>query len=506
MRFCYLAALATGVLTAQLADAPVRPRIACSDLRALTGYEFTIITATNVAATPNAPEHCRVSGQILPEIRFEVDLPAAWGRRFYMFGNGGYAGEQLDNPGRMNQRARGLRQGFAVASTNTGHDAATEPLGTFAVNRQKLLDYAFRSLHVTAVTAKRLIEVYYGSAPVRSYFEGCSTGGRQGLILAQRFPGDFDGIVVGAPVLNFTGTMVSYTRMVKALAAAPIPYEKLKTLADRVYAVCDESDGLNDGLIDDPLRCDFRPSRDLPKCEGGDGADCFTPAQIGTLETIYSDVVVQGKRVFPGWPVGAEVAGANGRSGWDNWIVRDGQKTISHLFAETFFRYLAFPQKDANLELSAVDLEKDLPRLTWIIQTLDAIDPDLTRFRDRGGKIVMYYGWADQALNARMGVEYYEDVLKTMGPKTTDFFRLFMVPGMFHCAGGVGCSTFNSLEALTRWVEQGVAPETLAASRVVDGKTVRTRPLCPYPQVARYTGSGSIDEAANFRCAAPAAR
>ncbi len=502
MRRLILAFAATA-LHAQLADPPVRPRVGCADLRALTGYEFTIITATAVPAAANAPEHCRVTGQIMPEIRFEVDLPAAWGRRFYMFGNGGYAGEALDNPGRMGQRARGLRAGYAVASTNTGHDAATEPLGTFAVNRQKLLDYAFRSLHVTAVTAKRIVEVYYGSAPVKSYFEGCSTGGRQGLILAQRFPGDFDGIVVGAPVLNFTGTMLGYTKTIQALAAAPIRYEKLKALADRVYAVCDESDGLKDGLIDDPRRCDFRPSRDLPRCDGEDAAGCFTPAQMAALEALYSDVTSQGKRVFPGWPVGAEIAGANGRSGWDNWIVREGQKPIGHLFAETFFRYLAFPEKDANYEVAKFDLDRDLPRLAWIRQTLDATDPDLTRFRDRGGKIVMYYGWADPALNAKMGVEYYEDVLRVMGPKTTDFYRLFMVPGMFHCAGGVGCSTFNSMEALTRWVEQGTAPETLPASRVVDGKTVRTRPLCPYPQVARYSGSGSIDEAANFRCAAP---
>ena len=174
-----------------------------------------------------------------------------------MFGNGGYAGETLSTPGRVNARNTALKASFAVAQTNTGHDAVNEPLGTFAVNRQKLLDYAFRAVHVTAETSKRIIREYYGNAPTRSYFDGCSTGGRQGLISAQRFPDDFDGIVVGAPVLEFTGTMINYVSMIRALEAAPVPLEKLKIIAERVYAKCDGADGLVDGLIDDPRRCNF---------------------------------------------------------------------------------------------------------------------------------------------------------------------------------------------------------------------------------------------------------
>ncbi len=492
-------------LPAPAGESTLAPKIACAELRALTGYEFTIESATLVPPAADAPEYCRVRGLIQPEIQFEVSLPVTWNRRLYMFGNGGFAGESLDAPNRIGSRSGGLRRGFVVAQTNTGHDAVAEPLGTFAVNRQKLLDYAFRSLHTTAETGKRIAAAYYGARPSRSYFDGCSTGGRQALILAQRFPEDFDGIISGAPVLNFSGTMVGYAKMAKALAAAPIPYAKLKTLAERIYAQCDEKDGLKDGLIDDPRRCGFRPARDLPKCaDGADSNDCFTAAQIGTLENIYTDVLSNGQRFFPGWPVGAEVAGPNGRSGWDNWIISEsGQPTISVSFGGSFFRYVAFPEKNPTYDLTSFDFDKDVKRLAWIHAVLDATDPDLSGFKKRGGKLLMYYGWADQALNAQMGVDYYESVLKQMGATTTEFFRLFMVPGMFHCGGGVGCSSFDKLTPLMQWVEGGTAPDRLIGSRIVNGKTDRTRPLCPYPQVAKYKGSGSIDDAANFTCQTP---
>jgi hypothetical protein len=487
-------------------ETTLAPKIACADLRALTGYEFTVESATLVQAAADAPAYCRVRGLIQPEIQFEVSLPAEWNRRFYMFGNGGYAGEPVEAPGRAEQRLSGVRRGFVVAQTNTGHDRAAEPLGTFAVNRQKLLDYAFRSLHTTAETGKRIAAAYYGARPARSYFEGCSTGGRQALILAQRFPDDFDGIVSGAPVLNFSATMVGYAKMAQALAAAPIPYAKLKTLADHIYALCDDKDGLKDGLIDDPRRCDFRPSRDLPKCaEAADNSanpNCFTAGQIGTLEKIYADVISNGQRFHPGWPVGAEIAGPNGRSGWDNWIVHEkGQPTISVNFSETFFRYVAFPEKNPKYELASFDFDRDVPRLEWIHSVLDATDTELSGFKKRGGKLLMYYGWADPALNAQMGVEYYESVLKQMGATTPEFFRLFMVPGMFHCGGGVGCSTFDKLTPLMHWVERGTAPDRLFGARTISGKTDRTRPLCPYPQVAKYKGSGDPNRAENFICA-----
>ena len=473
------------------------PAAACASLRGQTTYEFTVATAVEVPASADGPAYCHVTGQILPEIRFDVNLPASWNHRMLMVGNGGFAGT-IGSPVRF------ARMGYATAATDTGHDAAREPLATFAVDRQKLLDYAFRSLHVTAETAKKLIEAYYGARPARSYFTGCSTGGRQALMLSQRFPGDFDGIVSGAPVLDFTGTMLRFTMTAQALAATPIPLAKLSLLAARIYGQCDAKDGLKDGVIDDPRRCGFLPSRDLPKCAiGAGGGDCFTPAEIGTLDKIYGDVMGGGQRLFPGWPVGAEAAGPDSRSGWVPWIVPAEGRSISATFAESFFRYMAFPEKDPKFDLAKFDFNKDPARMAWIHEILDATDTDLARFKGRGGKLLMYYGWADQSLNAQMGVDYYESVTARMGVSTRDFFRLFMVPGMFHCGGGVGTSTFETLTPLIDWVERGIAPRSIPASRMVGGKVNRTRPLCPYPEVAKYKGSGSIDDAANFGCEAP---
>ena len=496
--------LSAGFFCAGLIGAQnAKPASGCGDLRSLTNNEISIATAVMVSATPDAPEHCRVSGQVLPQVGFEVGLPTQWNGRFYMFGNGGYAGEALDSAARRATAARAMRRGYATAQTDTGHSAATEPLGTFAADRQKLLDYAFRSLHVTAEAAKLLVRSYYGGPPARSYYEGCSTGGRQGLILAQRFPADFDGIVVGAPVLSFSGTTVSYVNNVRALNAAPIPTSKLPLLAGKIYAQCDAKDGLKDGVIDDPRRCGFQPSRDLPKCDGGDQPGCFTAAQIAALEKIYGDVMSQGKRIFPGWPVGAEIAGPNGRSGWDPWFISDSGSPTEVVFGETFLRYMAFSKPDPAYDMLQFDLDRDPPRLEAIHQILDATDTDLSRFEQRGGKILMYFGWADPALNPLMGVEYYEQVAQRMGADTGGFFRLFMVPGMFHCNGGVGADTFDKLGPLADWVEHGAAPDAIPASRVIGGKVVRTRPLCAYPEVARYKGTGSIDDGANFACVKP---
>jgi len=478
------------------------PAGACAALVAETGYDFTVISAME-AVTGDGLPFCRMLGMVQPEIRFEVSLPRAWNRRLFFFGNGGFAGENLEIQGRIGTRNTMLAKGFAVAQTNTGHDAAIEPGGSFAVNPQKLYDYAFRSLHVTAVTAKRLAKAHYGAEPTRSYYLGCSTGGRQGLILAQRFPKDFDGIVAGAPVLDFSGTMVQYAAIHQAIRKNPIPFSKLALLADRVYAVCDGEDGLKDGLIADPRACAFSPQRDLPRCEGADAAGCFTAGQIETLKVIYSPVVVNGVKRYPGWPLSAEIAGPNGRSGWDNWLVRENPgATISNNFGETFFRYLAFPKKDAALTLDQVDLERDVPKLDEISRTLDAVNPDLTGFRERGGRLLMWFGWADPALNAQRAVDYYEAARAKMGPETAGFFRFYLLPGVFHCAGGVGCGSWDPLAAVIRWVEEGKAPETLVTARVEQGKTLRTRPICPYPQEPKYKGSGSIDDAANFRCQA----
>lgn len=481
-----------------------KPVTNCSQLLSLTDFEISVINADLIPSATSAPAHCRVFLMAQPEINIEVNLPTDWNGRFYMFGNGGWAGESFDAAGRVANHARALRAGFATASTDTGHSAALEPDASFALNRQKLLDFGFRSLHVTALAAKRLVHVYYGANPSKSYYDGCSQGGRQALTIAQRFPDDFDGIIAGSPALYNTGNMVARAYWMRGLSANPFPAAKLGLLATRVYDKCDAKDGLRDGLIDDPLHCGFQVTQDLPRCaEGTDRPDCFSASEIGAAARIYSDVFRQGKRFFPGWPVGAEVAGPNGQSGWLGQVVAapNGSSVWAN-YARGFLRYMATQGADPSQSIADFDIDKDIPRLAFLHAAIDATDPDLSVFRQRGGKLIMYFGWADPQLNPRVAVEYYEQVADRMGDSTPDFFRLFMVPGMFHCGGGVGTSTFDVATPLLHWVESGDAPKAVPASRVSAGKVVRTRPLCPYPQVAHYKGSGSIDDAANFSCVA----
>jgi feruloyl esterase len=507
MRRPILIALAAAAALAQNAphirdwkspDPPSRAATTCAAMHSLTGYEYSVVSANTDAAGA-----CIVRLQVIPEIRIEVALPVAWNGRLYMFGNGGFAGESLDAPNRVAQRNTAVKAGFAVAQTNTGHDAEAEPGASFAVDSQKLLDYSFRSLHVTAETAKRVAAAFYGRRPAKSYYVGCSTGGRQGLQFAQRFPDYFDGIVAGAPALNGFANRMRAIANGRAQGVAPLPTAKLKLLADAVYARCDSTDGLKDGLIDDPRRCDFKPARDLPVCSGTDRADCLTPAQLETVVTIYSDVVVDGKRLSPGFPVGAEIAGPNGRSGWDGWIVRDGELSQSASMALSALRYMVFPKPAPDFQLAQFDMGRDLPRLRSLAALMSATDPDLSRFRARGGKLLMYFGWADPALNPLLGIEYYEQAEKVLGPGTRDFFKLYMMPGVFHCSGGVGPACFDVLTQIVPWVEQDKAPEQIVARQEEGGRTVRSRPLCPYPMVARHSGSGSVDDAANFRCVSP---
>jgi feruloyl esterase len=326
---------------------------------------------------------------------------------------------------------------------------------------------------------------------------------------AQRFPGDFDGIVVGAPVLNFTRTITTAVWNAQALDKAPLPMTKMPLVADAIYKKCDALDGAADGLIDDPRRCDFDPARDVAACAGDrDEASCLTAAQAGTLKAIYGGAVSNGKPFFFGQPLGAEKTGTDfltGRpvSGWDFWILSGSGPSRQLQYGESFFRYMAFGKPDPSYDWRKLDFDKDLARLDEIHRLLDATNPDLSEFKARGGKIVSYFGWADTALTPLMAIDYLDQVKAKHGGATDEFFRLFMVPGMFHCRGGIGVDRIDALTPLVNWVENGTAPERIVATRFEDGAVVRARPLCPYPQTARYYGSGSLDKAESFTCAAP---
>jgi hypothetical protein len=493
-------------------DTPtLRPSAACARLAGFETEGLVEIEAQAIPAEEGAPAHCRVTGRLAPEITFEVGLPDAWNGRFYMIGNGGHAGQDPGSPQNRAQRAVAMRHGFATAATDTGHRALEEPGATFVLsNPQKAIDYAYRAVHLTAVTAKALADQHYGRPVQYAYWNSCSNGGRQGLIEAQRYPGDFDGIIANAPWVDQTGFALGAIWTQRALTEAPVPAEKLGLVADHVMATCDAVDGLRDGLIDDPRQCDFDPARDVPACQTGrDEASCLTPEQADTLAKIYTGPVSRGRPVFPGFMIGSEAVrrapSGEATSGWLNLIVPAQPDDTPAVFrlGEGTMQYLVFSPPRPDYDVLSFDFDHDLGVTERWAQAVNADDPDLADFRERGGKLLMTYGWADAVLQPMAGVDYYERVLETNGSETPDFARLFMVPGMAHCAGGVGPDQHDSMTAMIDWVEADVPPESLVASQVVDGTVVRTRPLCPYPQVARYNGSGSIDEAENFSCRLP---
>jgi feruloyl esterase len=487
------------------------PKTACEELAALKLPDVVQLSARAVAAEGAAPAHCRVSGVIDPEVAFEVNLPAQWNGRFYMIGNGGHAGEAPDDPMRAAQRADALAHGFAMASTNTGHDARKEPQGTFVLsNPQKAIDYAYRAVHVTATTAKEITNRYYAQAVAHSYWNSCSNGGRQGLLEAQRYPTDFDGIVANAPWVDQTGFTIGALWNQRALTDAPVSADKIGLVAERVMAKCDALDGLKDGLIDDPRRCSFDVAKDVPSCRAGaDSGTCLTPAQAAAVQKVYDGPQSHGKSLFPGYMIGSEALASsfNGTtaSGWTNLILpaQADSKPADFSLAEATMRYLVFQPPRPDYDYRTFDFDRDPPLLERWGKIANATDTNLAAFRGRGGKLIMTYGWADSILQPLMGVDYYEKAVKANGPNGTEFLRLFMVPGMAHCAGGVGPDQNDAVTAVIDWVEKGAAPDRLVARKIVNGATTRSRPLCPYPQVARYKGQGNTDDAGNFECRAP---
>lgn len=491
---------------------PHSSKKSCAALVSLTNNDFAVLASRLIPRSADVPEHCRVSGVIPSEIVFEVNLPLRWNARFYMYGNGGYAGNTPAARGFTRDQA--LRRGFATAHTNTGHDARQEPGASFAHDDlQKTVDYAFRAVHLTAVTAKELIGSFYERRAAHSYWDGCSTGGRQGLMSAQRFPEDFDGIVAGAPVIDFTGTMVAYLWNSRALAETRVSQEKVDLLARKVYEQCDAIDGLEDGLIDDPRRCRFDPAADLSRCESaGPRTDCFTDGEIAAVRKIYDGPRGAAGSLYPGQPLGAEIVGFASSAqggvpsrirGWEPWLLNERGPTAQVGMAESFVKYMAFDVDDARYDWTAFDFDTDPQRIATIAAMLNATDADLSRFRSRGGKLLTYFGWADAALNPYRTVAYYESLRKTMGAEPQDFYRLFMVPGMFHCSGGVGADHLDAMTAVIEWVEAGRAPDRLIGRHLQAGTVKFSRPHCPYPQVARYKGSGSKQSAESFVCSSP---
>jgi hypothetical protein len=499
-------------------DALVGGTLNCHKLAATSfGSDVKIDSAVLVAAAEPSPEYCDVRGSRWPETKFAIKLPTRWNNRFYMAGNGGTGGTIS-----FEAMEPALRRGFATASTDTGHDAVKEPLASFAYPvpnnpyaKRKLVEFAYGAVHETVLLAKRAIKAYYGERPRYSYWDGVSGGGRQGLIEAQRFPSDFDGFIVGAPILNLTGTNMRHIWNAQTALAGPgaISNGKLRLLANAVYKKCDGVDGLEDGLIDDPRNCMFDPGRDLPTCPGDtEGLDCFTGAQMESLKRIYGGVRDSaGKLLFPGQPPGAEAfapSGRNGepRSGWEGVFGESAKPFVVR--SESYMRVFLDPPPNPEWNYQMFNFDAGPGRMARVAALVNATNPDMRRLKQRAGKIIHYHGWADPPANPLMSIDYYESVLRVMGDQgTKDFYRLFMVPGMFHILNstsgtGIGYGTVDWLSPIVEWVENGKPPDSLIGARL-EGSVTKTRPLCPYPKVAKYNGSGSIDVAENFSCVMP---
>jgi feruloyl esterase len=486
----------------------LKPALDCAALAQLKLRDVIKLKAESIAAANGAPAHCRVSGTIAPEINFQVSLPLEWNGRFYMTGNGAFAGQQPGDPFNAANVNAALSAHFAMAATDTGHDAAKEPGATFASNPQKIIDYAYRAVHVTAVTAKDITKAFYAKPVQKAYWNSCSNGGRQGLVEAQRYPDDFDGIIAVAPWVSQTGFSIGTIWNQQALATANLTAGKLATLAKSVMDKCDAVDGVKDGLIDDPRKCAFNATKDVPICKAGADSDaCLTSAQAVAVQKVYDGPRNSaGKQLFPGFMPGSEavVPGANGAasSSWLGFIAPASPtaKPADFGLGEGMMQYLAPLTPNPKWDYKTFDFDNGPDEVTRWARLVDATDINLRAFRAKGGKLIITYGWADQVLQPLAGVNYYEQAVTANGANGTDFMRLFMVPGMTHCAGGVGPDQHDLVTAVVDWVETNKAPALITTKKIVGGKTERSRPLCPYPQVAKYKGQGSIDEAANFSC------
>ena len=437
---------------------------------------------------------CQVAATLRPtsdsEIKMEIWMPASgWNGRYQAVGNGAFNGN-IAYPALKTAVARG----YAASSTDTGH---TGNNASFALGHpEKVIDFGSRAIHETAVASKAIIAAFYDGAPKFSYFNGCSAGGRQAMKAAQRFPADFNGIVAGAPGLDWTGRAAGAVRIAKHLEqneAARLGQAERELLHSAVVNACDVLDGVKDGVLENPKKCTFDPAQLL--CNGSETTSCLTQPQVETARMIYAGAVnPQTKRRINGLERGSEL-------GWTDL----GWTASARATGLDQFRYLVFA--DPSWTIQKFNWDTDIVRAEEIDNdTINALDPNLRAFIGRGGKLISYHGWSDPQIAPANTTQYYDRVVQALGGrnKVHDSYRLFMAPGMGHCSGGEGPNTFDMMTALEQWVEGGVAPNQITASITRPAANLnRSRPLCPYPEVAIYKGSGSTDDAANFTCRLP---
>jgi Tannase and feruloyl esterase len=481
----------------------------CSKLLGLKLKDTVITEAAVIPAKGDVPEYCRVQGGLETVILFEVALPTtAWNDKFFYVGGAGYNGS-------VPELTDALARGYAAAGSDTGHRGFHWDASAMYDNPQAQVNYAHRATHLVALLAKQIVQAYYGAPARRSYFCGCSNGGKMALMEVERYPDDFDGVVAGGAVVDRTKAMIMFDWTQRALLGSEIPPSKVPAMEKATLAACDAKDGLADGLIDRPDHCEFDPK--VLTCAGGDGPNCLTPKQVAAWKKILQGPVTStGKRLYVGYSPGHE-------GDYPYYITgvgtMHGYPSSNFMYMDSFMRWIVFGPKFDSVR--SFDYDKDPEALVPFEKDQDADSTDLSGFKAHGGKLIMYNGWADHSTPPLRTVQYYNDVRQKNGPNAEGFVRLFMMPGLYHCNGGPGPDVFGGLGqagykkndregdiigALDRWVDQGIAPAKLITTKFKNDDprqgVARTRPVCPYPQAAKYKGSGSVDAAANFVCAA----
>ncbi len=480
-----------------------------ADCTALTnrplGYGVARVASAKSAAEDGpSPAACIVQVQFTEsDLKFESRLPlAGWNGKLAFLGGGGFDGV-ISPPTQPYVSRSVLADRYATMTTNGGHDASRNPLtyfnADFAYDAAKLVDFTYQSEHRALPVGKELIQAFYGSVPSRSYFEGCSMGGHDALIEAQRYPGDFDGIVARAPAGNVMGLFERFHRTAMAVAAkdGALGEAKQSLLAKAVLAQCDKLDGIEDGILSKPAACNF-DARELRCADGKDSGDtCLSDAQLATVDTVTKKLSLLGGLVtHEGYFFGGE----NSEKGWGEYIwpqLKLMNSSMHGLFSQGFLR--AFVMRDPDFDVKTWNAESAAPQLKTIKALFQADDPDLSKFAARGGKLILWNGTTDVSVSPKETALYYDRVVKQMGQADADkTVELFLAPGVGHCFGGPGADQVDLLRAMAQWVEQGTKPsqQKLIATHAVPAAT---RPMCKYPAYARYAGGDAAD-AASYRC------
>ncbi|MEM6377572.1 MAG: tannase/feruloyl esterase family alpha/beta hydrolase [Bacteroidota bacterium] len=481
-----------------LAIAQVDSTTFCMPCDSLLKLNLPDVKMLTVETREKPVPHCRLNGIIGKEINFELVLPEDWNGRFSMSGNGGFAGSiQTGHPR--------LRLGFANVATDTGHKGEGNDGSWAYLHPERQVNFGHLAVHLTTVTAKAIVEQYYCQAPAYSYFVGCSRGGGQAMMEAQRYPEEFDGIIAGAPAFDWTHLAAEFVQNTQAIFPNPstnqqpiITDANLALLQEAVLTQCDTKDGINDGILNDPRDCPF-DFEQLPLCpEGTASKDCFTSKQLESIKKVYEGVSVDQQPFYAGFPLGCE----SEPRGWKSWITgttnnpeNPYEGSLQRALGVDVFRYFIF--HDPEWSHTKYDFTGYEDKVQFTAATLDASSTDYSQFIESGGKMIMYHGWNDPCLSALSTVQHYEKAMAN-NPRLDDHIRLFMMPGVLHCNGGPGPSHTDWLKAIMDWVENDQAPDQMILTKRKKGKTVLERPTFPYPAKAVYDGKGDPSKASSF--------